>query len=106
MLSLHDIEVVGDEALSRAKHVREVGPLMVAGLGKLLVAEHERIESRLAALEAKRTMSFSGAHDPGRTYAPGEVTQRSGSMWVAMAPTKVGDVPGAHASWREIGRCK
>ena len=105
-ITLADFEAAHAEALAVAKHAHEVGPLVVAALGRRLVAEHAIIESRLAALESKRTMSFSGAHDPGRAYAPGEAVQRGGSLWVAMAPTKVGDIPGAHTCWREIGRCK
>jgi hypothetical protein len=105
-ITLADIEAAHAEALARAKNTHEVASLAIAAIGRQLVTEHAAIESRLAALESKRTMSFSGSHDPGRAYAPGEAVQRGGSLWVAMAPTKVGDIPGAHTCWREIGRCK
>lgn len=97
--TVRDVHDLLDAALSmtaaKLKHVVENAETALADL-----------EARIAALEAKRLMSFAGPHDPGHAYAPGEVVQRGGALFVAMAHARVGDSPGSHAAWREIARAK
>ncbi|HUG26215.1 hypothetical protein [Piscinibacter sp.] len=64
-------------------------------------ANRRALEVRTAELEQRRTMAFEGAFDPGRTYRAGDVTQRAGGLFVALAAT--GELPGESTYWRRIG---
>jgi hypothetical protein len=73
----------------------------VAGLIQRSIAP---LAARIAELEGRRVLSFSGAHDPQRTYEAGEVVLRQSSSWVALAAGR--DVPGQSSQWRRLGILK
>ena len=108
MLTLEAVSAAVESALAKSdsKRPSELGALVGAVVAREVVRELGHIEARLEALEARRTMSFAGPHDPGHAYAPGEVVQRGGALFVAMAHARAGDVPGASASWRRIAESK
>jgi len=106
MLALRDIETAHEEAIARAKNPHEVASFAIAALGRRLVAEHEAITARLEALESRRALSWAGAHDIGRTYAPGDLVQRGGALWLALTAVTAGDGPGASPSWRRLADSK
>jgi hypothetical protein len=64
------------------------------------------LEARLEVLEARRTLTWAGAHDIGRTYAPGDLVQRGGALWLALTAVTAGDGPGASPSWRRLAESK
>jgi hypothetical protein len=64
-------------------------------------ARVEALETRLAAAEQQRTMTFAGPHDPAQSYSPGAVVQRASAAWVCMAATS--ETPGASSHWRRLG---
>ena len=66
----------------------------------------DNLAARLEALESKRSMAFAGPYDPGHSYDAGDVVQKGGGLFVAMAHARVGDSPGSSAAWREIARAK
>ena len=106
MISIKEVEDLGEEAIARAKHVREIGPNMVAALAKRLVREHEAIDARLAALEQRRTLAFAGPFDVTRGYRQDDLVQRGAALWLALTETKMGDMPGASPSWRRIAESR
>jgi hypothetical protein len=104
MLTAHDVEMAFEEALGKATNARELGAFTVAALGRRLVAAHEDIEMRLSVLEERKALVFAGAYDITRAYSPGDLTQRSGSLWLALVETT--EAPGQSAHWREIAKCR
>ena len=78
-------------------------------VGTLLMTQHgldigretrEALARRLATLERRRVMEFTGPHDPGREYRQGEVVQRASATWVCLVATT--EPPGASPAWRRI----
>ncbi|ABE44889.1 hypothetical protein [Polaromonas sp. JS666] len=70
----------------------------------MLIAKMTEQQKAISELETRRTMSFEGAHDPGRQYRQGDCVQRSGGLFVCLAATD--ELPGESARWRRIGDAK
>lgn len=80
----------------------------IAGVRDRLAGRSLRLEERLAPLEGRvgrlesrpvnesRGCEWRGVFEQGRTYVPGDLTTRSGSLWLAKRPTST--TPGDTAS--------
>lgn len=77
---------------------------LLVEVAEMLMAKMTEHRKAITELEARRTMSFEGAHDPGRQYRQGDCVQRSGGLFVCLANTN--ELPGESARWRRIGDAK
>jgi hypothetical protein len=74
---------------------------MMIGAVKSYVQRHAgELAKRLDKIEARRTMVFCGPFDPSAKYAPGDVTQKSNHVFVALVETQ--DPPGNSDAWRRL----
>jgi len=74
---------------------------MLTQVAALFTEKFKEHRKAITELETRRTMSFEGAHDPGRQYRQGDCVQRSGGLFVCLAATD--ELPGESARWRRIG---
>lgn len=77
---------------------------MLTQVCDMLIGKMKEQRKAITELETRRTMSFEGAHDPGRQYRQGDCVQRSGGLFVCLANTN--ELPGESARWRRIGDAK
>lgn len=47
-----------------------------------------------------RVLRWAGAHEAGRAFHAGDVTQKGGGLFVALVDTQ--DAPGASSDWRRL----
>ncbi len=83
---------------SRAPAVQAINTLVDAL--KTVFERHkaavEGLAQRVAELEARPALTFTGTYMDTRSYAPGDCTTRQGGLWVCMSATTG---PFDHAAW-------
>ena len=57
-----------------------------------------KLEARVAALEARKSMAVKGVWHPDAEYFEGDAATDRGSLWVCTRPTR-GSRPGSDGSW-------
>ena len=62
-------------------------------------AKIDRLEARVAELEAKPALKYVGIFEEKQTYSPGEFVTCNGSVWYCRSAT-AGGRPGSSASWQ------
>ena len=105
MLTTKDIDAAVEKALKDLKDASRAGPVIAAVVAREVVKALGDLEKRLGQLE-RDALVFAGAWDPTKTFAANDLTQRGGSLWLALVDVKAGNVPGASSSWRRIAQSK
>lgn len=70
---------------------------MVARDGPLVAAVGDAMREIRTQIESTR-LKFLGVHEIGRSYEPGSLVVRSGSLWHCNEPTR--DTPGKSNAWQ------
>ena len=58
-----------------------------------------QLEARIAALEAKPSVKFTGTWERGKSYSIGDATTHHGGLWICQAET-TGEPSKDFTSWR------
>ena len=76
---------------------------MAAAIAEAIQAAYEPLAARIAAIEQRPTVGckWTGIYADDRVYTEGDLTTRSGSLWLALRETAA--TPGTDAAcWRLI----
>jgi hypothetical protein len=63
---------------------------LIAELGKAFTKQKARVdqlEARIAGLEKRPTVKFTGTYTQGKTYVPGDAAVHQGGLWICRAET-------------------
>jgi len=98
------VAAAGNRAVGMVEAARQAGAAGHEALTQAMLEGLMDALARLAALESRKALTFAGAYDITKAYSPGDLTQRSGSLWLALVETT--EAPGQSAHWREIAKCR
>lgn len=62
----------------------------------------DALEARMSELEKRPTAKWAGIWQPEKSYQPGNLVTRSGSLWISILPTSSAPGTDDSGAWRLI----